>query len=485
MTFGRCSWADLLLAQCSLFLPRPSTDIPFLSFSPCLLCLATTASHSLALPPPAAMSNSQALHLFLNQPVNNQMLQCLVNSTLKVLPCCVQDSYPSPPSSPTGSPGSPLPSLYTFISKLVKYTNVFTGTLMATLVYLKKLNEKLPQGASAQDPSSRHRIFLACLILSAKFHNDASPKNKHWAKYTDGLFATHEINEMERQLLFLLDWDITVTSHDLVYVLRDFLAPIKQEIKNVVKLKNFLRQQKISSPPRPSEGLSNSTTSTSTSKSFMMSSSKPLPRASQRGAGQLRKFPSLPQLPSQQKQHHPQPLSRLPTMPAIPTHSHSQPNVSFGPRSQQTRLHSVPAASGRMANPQLAASTAYHKPQNFSISSSSSTSSNLSCAPSTSSSCSSVSSVSSETFAMSTSSSCYSSSSSSASSAVNSPDDEFFWRSMPNNTPGNSAKSSRTMRGSHMVVPLNSNSSNYGIPRKFKNPFSNGISVISENIAYV
>lgn len=315
------------------------------------------------------MSNSQALHIFLNQPVNNQMLQCLVNSTLKVLPCCVQDSYPSPPSSPTGSPGSSaLPSLYTFISKLVKYTNVFTGTLMATLVYLKKLNEKLPQGASAQDPSSRHRIFLACLILSAKFHNDASPKNKHWAKYTDGLFTTHEINEMERQLLFLLDWDITITSHDLVYVLRDFLTPIKQEIKNVMKLKNFLSQQKINSPPRPSEGLSNSNSSNSinstnsnNNKNFLMSSSKPLPRTSQRGANQLRKFPSLPQLPSQQKQHQPQPLSRLPTMPAIPTHSHSQPNISFGSRSQQTRLHSVPTAtttpSSRMANPQLTVNT--------------------------------------------------------------------------------------------------------------------------------
>ena len=57
----------------------------------------------------------------------------------------------------------------------MKYTNVYTGTLMATLIYLQKLKSRLPKNAHGL-PCTRHRILLSCLILSSKFHNDSSPK---------------------------------------------------------------------------------------------------------------------------------------------------------------------------------------------------------------------------------------------------------------------------------------------------------------------
>ncbi|KAI5777511.1 hypothetical protein EDC01DRAFT_678144 [Geopyxis carbonaria] len=77
-----------------------------------------------------------------------------------------------------------------------------------------------------------HRIFLASLILAAKNLNDSSPKNKHWARYSivrgfDGFgFSLTEVNLMEKQLLFLLDWDLGITNDDLYYHLEPFLAPI-------------------------------------------------------------------------------------------------------------------------------------------------------------------------------------------------------------------------------------------------------------------
>ncbi|GMM34135.1 hypothetical protein DASC09_014600 [Saccharomycopsis crataegensis] len=247
------------------------------------------------------MSNLQALHHFCNTPINNQMLHCLVNSTLKVLP--------QPPSSSTNSS---LPSLFTFITKLVKHTNVFTGTLMATLVYLKKLGQRLPPNAISQEPSARHKIFLACLILSAKFHNDASPKNKHWSKYTEGLFTTSQVNKMERYLLIFLDWDITVTNQDLLAAWKDFLDPIKLELKNVMRLKTFLHQQSPTtrpSPPSTSASLRHSPTShrlpipspatahrqisRSQSTNTNFTTTNRLPPSTP-----LRKFPSLPQLSS-------------------------------------------------------------------------------------------------------------------------------------------------------------------------------------------
>jgi len=82
-------------------------------------------------------------------------------------------------------------------------------------------------------PCTTHRIFLASLILAAKNLNDSSPKNKHWARYSavrgfeNFGFSITEVNLMEKQLLFLLDWDLRINPDDLYFHLEPFLAPIR------------------------------------------------------------------------------------------------------------------------------------------------------------------------------------------------------------------------------------------------------------------
>jgi G1/S-specific cyclin PLC1 len=56
-------------------------------------------------------------------------------------------------------------------------------------------------------PCTRHRVFLACLITAAKYLNDSAPRNKNWAGYAR-MFEISEINLMESQLLYLLDYDL-------------------------------------------------------------------------------------------------------------------------------------------------------------------------------------------------------------------------------------------------------------------------------------
>jgi hypothetical protein len=117
---------------------------------------------------------------------------------------------------------------------------------MASLVYLGRLQERLPAVAKGM-ACTLHRIFLAALILAAKNLNDSSPKNKHWARYTTVRgypqfgFSITEVNLMEKQMLFLLDWDLRIRNEDLYKSLDPFLTPIRQKLA----VQERMRQQQV------------------------------------------------------------------------------------------------------------------------------------------------------------------------------------------------------------------------------------------------
>ncbi|KAJ1665170.1 PHO85 cyclin-1 [Coemansia sp. RSA 1646] len=136
-------------------------------------------------------------------------------------PVCAQRSVrpgsaerlPSPPATPGAGTLSNIPPLDTFITNLVLRSRVQAGTLICTLVYLQRLRHRLPKEARGMECTC-HRIFLAALIVAGKYLNDASPKNKYWARYST-MFTVAEVNLMEKQLLFLLDFDLRIDNEDL------------------------------------------------------------------------------------------------------------------------------------------------------------------------------------------------------------------------------------------------------------------------------
>ncbi|KAL5115908.1 PHO85 cyclin-1 [Pleosporales sp. CAS-2024a] len=188
-----------------------------------------------------AAENSAALDHFVQMPVSHDMISYLAQKATEVIRCepsLNKDLPPTPPASPPqhAAPApateAPLPSIEEFMTSLVERSHVHVSTLMTSLVYLSRLRSRLPPVAKGMKCTT-HRIFLAALILAAKNLNDSSPKNKHWARYTpvrgyEGFgFSVTEVNLMEKQLLFLLDWDLRINPEDLYYHLEPFLAPIR------------------------------------------------------------------------------------------------------------------------------------------------------------------------------------------------------------------------------------------------------------------
>lgn len=177
------------------------------------------------------MYDSEVLKIFARQPVSQEMVAFLVSTTNSII-----QVKTLPPTSPIPGSSSNIVvtpkkcvSLTTFINNLIKYSNVQTPTLMASLIYLNKLRNLLPANAVGME-TTRHRIFLASLILSAKTLNDSLPLNKHWTKYTDGLLSLQDVNMAERELIGLLKWNINVNQEDLLIVLQPFLTSIKYSL---------------------------------------------------------------------------------------------------------------------------------------------------------------------------------------------------------------------------------------------------------------
>lgn len=189
------------------------------------------------------MSDYEALKIFSRQPVSMEMVEFLAATTCSVIQVRPVVSQKSTQGEMVVTPvAKEAVPLTRFISRLIEYLNVQTPTLMAALVYLNRLRNALPGNAVGIE-TTRHRIFLASLILSAKLLNDSSPLNKHWTKYTDGLLSNKDVNSAERELIGILKWNLRVDEKELVAALQPFLTRIKKDIQRKHELESSAKSE--------------------------------------------------------------------------------------------------------------------------------------------------------------------------------------------------------------------------------------------------
>jgi G1/S-specific cyclin PLC1 len=168
-----------------------------------------------------------------------------------------------------------IPALETFISGVVRQSNVQVPILMTTLLYLSRLRSKLTPSAKGLR-STPHRIFLACLILSEKFLDDCSLYNKDWALYSQfgGFsFNNQEVNVMEKQLLFQLDWNLNFEPCELERHLEPFLIRIR-DLPARIRSIDYRGNRRALNKSRPRGKFQSSNINTKTSKTDIKTEGK-------------------------------------------------------------------------------------------------------------------------------------------------------------------------------------------------------------------
>lgn len=180
--------------------------------------------------------DSQALKVLLNQSLNHEMLDRIVVEALQVIPI--------------KSNNKKLPSLKSFLVRIVRASNIQSSTLLATIPYLRRLKKKLPSGSQGL-PCTRHRILVSCIIISSKFHNDSSPRNVDWVDYAGNLFSLNDINLMEKQFLNLLNYNVKISMDEFTTSLAKLLNPIKDKLYELQTIDKYVRDEREKYQAKP------------------------------------------------------------------------------------------------------------------------------------------------------------------------------------------------------------------------------------------
>ncbi|KAK9689194.1 hypothetical protein RND81_09G042400 [Saponaria officinalis] len=100
-------------------------------------------------------------------------------------------------------------SIPKYLERLYKYTESSPSCFVVAYIYIDRLIHKHPQMMLLT--LNVHRLLLTTLMVASKILDDVQYNNAFYAKV--GGVSNVELNKLELELLFLLDFQVMVSSH--------------------------------------------------------------------------------------------------------------------------------------------------------------------------------------------------------------------------------------------------------------------------------
>lgn len=95
---------------------------------------------------------------------------------------------------------------------VIRKSRIDTPVILVALVYLERAR---PQFKISDKRWACERILIGALVLAAKYVSDYTIKNARWARWS-GTFSKEDIGRMERELLGILDWNLSLAEGDIM-----------------------------------------------------------------------------------------------------------------------------------------------------------------------------------------------------------------------------------------------------------------------------
>jgi hypothetical protein len=96
-------------------------------------------------------------------------------------------------------------SISDYLRRIIKYASVERACLLSILIYIDRVCEK--HRTFTISSLTVHRFIIAAVTISAKALCDSYCTNTHYAKV--GGISTQELNTLELEFLFLIDWEVS------------------------------------------------------------------------------------------------------------------------------------------------------------------------------------------------------------------------------------------------------------------------------------
>ncbi|XP_057787227.1 cyclin-U1-1-like [Salvia miltiorrhiza] len=103
---------------------------------------------------------------------------------------------------------SPAIGLDKYVERIYKYTSCSPSCFVVAFVYIDRLLHRYPDSLVVS--LNVHRLLVTSVMIASKTLDDEHYNNAFYARV--GGVSNSELNKLELELLFLLDFDVTVSS---------------------------------------------------------------------------------------------------------------------------------------------------------------------------------------------------------------------------------------------------------------------------------